>query len=202
MRIQPSDVEVLLDTLRQHRLVTGFTFPNLNRDSDLPMWAKFDLKLQGLLLSIGARFADPLTFTTYDYPIPAHQNTPKEYHNLPWLLLNGGRLRHGRWKITPAGPIVFLPKTLHSAIGTWGRATSNYPLLFIGINLFRVKSVSFVDAYLYTQGVDSQKSMLFSRHFQMQRIPTSVTVVLRFKSMMPSAIQGSSHSRIESYPTL
>lgn len=137
IRIQPSDIEVLLDTLQQHRLVTDLTFPNLNKDSDLPMWTEFDHKLHEYFLSVGAKFADPSTFSSYDSPINSNQNSREEYHNLPWLLLKGGKLRRERRKLTPADPIIFSPKTLCSAVGNWGRATSgisNQPLIFIGMS--------------------------------------------------------------------
>ena len=203
MRIQPSDLEVLLDTLRQHRLVTDFAFPNLNRDSDVPMWADFDLKLQAYLSSIGARFADPSTFLTCDYPLSSHQNSCGEYHNLPWLLLKGNRLRHGRRKITPADPIVFSPKTLCSTVGNLVRAASNQPLLLIGTGLFNVRfPFVYRCALMQIQDADSQRSMLLSRHFRIHGTQISVTVVLQFASTMPSAIQESSLNRIGSHLTL
>lgn len=141
--IQPSNLKVLLDTLWQHRLVTDLTFFNVNRDSDSLIWVDFDLKLQSYLSSIGAKFADPSTLASYDHPVPSNKNSAREYHNLPWLLLKGGRLRHGQRKITPADPVVFSPRTLCSAIGTWGRAASNQPLLFIGIHTSRINCVPF-----------------------------------------------------------
>lgn len=139
MRIQPWDIEVLLGTLWEHRLVTDFVFPNVTRDSDLPIWGEFDLKLRDYLLLINAEFANPSTFSSCDL-LASNQNPPTEYHNLPWLLLTAGRVSHDRWRITPAGPLTFSPRTLCSRPigGIWGKAASgtpNQPLLLIGMKI-------------------------------------------------------------------
>ena len=135
MRIQPCDIEVLLGTLREHRLVTDFSFSNIHRDSDLPIWVEFDLKLKDYLSSIGAEFADPSTFSSYDLPASSNQSPSIEYHNLPWLFLAGGKLNRERRKIAPANSLTFSPKTLCSIGGVWGKAASgvpNQPVLLIG----------------------------------------------------------------------
>lgn len=140
MRIQPSDIEVLLGTLREHRLVTDLVFPNVSRDSDLPLWSEFDLKLKGYLSSIGAEFADPSSFSSCDSSTFHDRNPPTEFHNLPWLLLTGSRVSHDRRRIMPAGPLTFSAKTLCSdRVGsTWGKdisGTQNQPLLLIGATI-------------------------------------------------------------------
>lgn len=140
MRIQPWEIEVLLGTLREHHLVTDFVFPNVSRDSDLPIWGEFDLRLRDYLSSIGAEFANPSSFSSCNLPTSSDQNPPTEYHNLPWLLLTGGRVNCDRQKITPAGPLTFSPKTLcsHAIGGVWGKAASgtpNQPLLLIGTSI-------------------------------------------------------------------
>ena len=137
MRIQPSDLQVLLSTLREHRLVTNLAFPGIARDLELPIWVEFGLKLNGYLSSIGAEFADPSSFSSCDSVISHNQNAPTEYHDLPWLLLTGSKMSHGRRRITPTGPLTFSPKILcsNSVGGTWGRdihGTQDQPLLFIG----------------------------------------------------------------------
>jgi len=137
MHIRRSDIEVLLGTLREHRLVTDLAFPNISKDSDLPVWGEFDVKLKAYLLSIGAEFADVSSFSSRDPTISADQNASTEYHNLPWALLTPSRTNQGRQGIVPSGPLIFSPKTLSSRqIGsTWGNAASgtlNQPLLLIG----------------------------------------------------------------------
>jgi len=146
MRIQPCDIEVLLSTLREHHLVTDFVFPNVSRDSDLPIWGEFDLKLKDYLSSIGAGFADPSSFSSCDSSISPDQNPPTEYHNLPWLLLIGGRMSHERRRIAPTGPLTFSSKTLCSNQigGIWGKAASgtlNQPLLLIGASVLQVDCI-------------------------------------------------------------
>lgn len=140
LQIQPCDIEALLDTLRQHHLVTDLTFPNTSRDSDLPIWVEFDQKLQVYLSSIGAVFGDPESFSSCDLPITSNQNPPAVYHRLPWLLLQAGKLNRQRRKIIPAGSLTFSPRTLcsNSVGGVWGpmaSGTQNQPLIFIGTSL-------------------------------------------------------------------
>ena len=152
MRIQPTNIQVLLGTLRAHRLVTDLVFPDVSRDSELPIWGDFDLKLNGYLSSIDAEFADPSTFSSCDPAVSLDQSPPTEYHNLPWLLLTASRMSHGRRTLTPAGPLTFSPKTLcsNSIGGTWGRdipGIQDQPLLFIGASLelvyFRCQHLSY-----------------------------------------------------------
>lgn len=137
MKVQPCDIEVLIETLGEHRLVTNFSFPDISRDSDSPMWAEFDQKLRDYLLSIDADFADPASFSSFTSPIPPNQNPPTAYHHLPWILLTGARLSRERRRIVPAGA-PFTPKTLCSNTvgGVWGRSatpgTPNWPLILIG----------------------------------------------------------------------
>jgi len=129
-----------LATLRKHHLVTDFSFSNIHRDSDLPIWTEFDLKLRDYLSSIDAEFADPSTFSSYDLSVTSDQSSPIEYHDLPWLFLAGGKLNRDRRKITPIGPSTFSPKMLCSIGGAWGGAASgvpNQPLLLIGADFLR-----------------------------------------------------------------
>ena len=140
MRIQPSEIEVLLSTLREHHLVTDLTFPDTSTNSDLPIWGEFDLKLKAYLSSIGAEFANPSSFSSCDHPGPSGERQRMEFHNLPWLLLTGSRISHGRRSIVPTAPLTFSAQTLcTNPIGyTWGRAasgTQNQPLLLIGASI-------------------------------------------------------------------
>lgn len=147
IRIQPSDIEVFLDILRNHHLVTDLAFPDTNQNSDSPMWIEFDFRLKEYLSSIGADFAEPSSLSFCDL---RNQSTSQEYHNLPWLLLKGSRLRDGRRKLIAADPIIFSPNTLRSSVGKWARAessTSNQPLLFIGMDFLEVE-FSFTDVHL------------------------------------------------------
>ena len=142
LQIQPCDIGALLATLRKHHLVTDLSFSNTHRDSDLPMWTEFDLKLKDYLSSIDAEFADPSTFSSYDSSVTSNRSSPApvEYHNLPWVFLAGGKLSRERRKITPVGPSTFSPKTLCTIGGVWGRAASgvpNQPLLLIGADLLQ-----------------------------------------------------------------
>lgn len=150
MRIQPSDIEVLLDTLREHHLVTSFSFPDINRDSDLPIWVEFNLKLNDHLSSIGGGFADPSGFHSYGSPAPSNQNPSAEYHNLPWLFLTGSKLTRGRRIIGPANEAVYSPRALCVIGNVWHRSTpgvTSQPLLLIGIDLLQV-TFSCADTYL------------------------------------------------------
>lgn len=140
MRIQPCDIEVLLGTLREHRLVTDFVFPNIGRDSDSLIWDEFDLKLKGYLSSIDAEFADPSSVSSCYSSTSLNQNSPTEFHNLPWLLMTGSRMSHERRRIAPTGPLTFSPKTLCSTPigGVWGKVASgtpNQPLILIGTSI-------------------------------------------------------------------
>lgn len=147
MSIQPSDIEVLPDTLREHHLVTDFTIPNTSRDSEVPIWAELGQKLTGYLPSIGAEFADPASFTSCDLPVSSNQSSQTAHHHLPWLFLTAGKLNRQRRKIISAGPLTFSPRTLcsNSVGGAWGPAASgtpNQPLIFVGTSISRVDCVS------------------------------------------------------------
>ena len=152
MRVQPCDIAHLMDTLREHHLVTDLTFPDVSKDSDLPIWAEFDLKLNEYLLSIGAEFADPTSFSSCSLPAAPNRNPPAGYHHLPWLLLTGGKLKRQRRYIAPVASLQFSPKTLCSNAvgGVWGPAaagTPGQPLVLIGASL--QKSIAFLCAYVY-----------------------------------------------------
>lgn len=138
--IQPSDIEVLIETLREHHLVVNFSFPDVSRDSDSLIWDEFNKKLNDYLSSIDAEFADPASFSSYTSRIPPNQNPPA-YHHLPWVLLQAGRLNRQRRKIAPAGILPFTPKTLCTRHlgGVWGPTTSgtrDQPLILIGASLW------------------------------------------------------------------
>ena len=80
--IQPSDIEVLIETLCKHHLIANLSFSDVSKDSDSPIWDEFNKKLNNYLSSIGAEFADPASFSSYTSPIPPNQNQPA-YHRLP-----------------------------------------------------------------------------------------------------------------------
>ena len=152
MRIQPCDIEALLAILRVHNLVTDLVFPDVSKDSDVQIWREFNVKLNDHLSLIGAEFADPSSFSSCDLSIP-NQNASTEYHNLPWVLLMGGRASHGRRSIVPSGPIIFSPRTLCSnqVGGTWGKAASgtpNQPLLLIGASTIANQSCLCANVHL------------------------------------------------------
>ena len=130
LQIQPCDIGALLATLWKHHLITDFSFSNTHRDSDLPMWTEFDLKLKDYLSSIDVNFADPSTFSSYNSSITSNWSSLAlvEYHNLLWVFLVGGNLSCERWKITPVGPSTFSPKMLCTIGGVWGRAALGVPI--------------------------------------------------------------------------